>query len=193
MLILASQSPRRRELLLAAGFEFVVHEANVDETPRQGETADVYAERLARAKAAAVAVAHPAATVIGADTVVVIDDEILGKPVDGADARRMLRQLSGREHTVLTAVAVICAGATHRPVHSVIERTSVWMEVLDVAAIDRYIATGEPLDKAGAYAIQGYASRFIPRISGSYSNVVGLPIAAVVGLLQRCGGPYSHL
>lgn len=186
--ILASASPRRRELLNAAGIDHVVDAANVDETPRSGEAPAAYAERLARDKASAVAARHNDAFVIGADTVVVIDEQILGKPADAADARRMLAQLSAREHAVLTAVAVARGGGLRSSVAS----TAVWMRQINVAEIDAYVESGEPMDKAGAYAIQGGAARFIERISGDFDNVVGLPVALVRRLLSAAGGSYPE-
>ena len=188
MLILASASPRRREILLAAGIAHVVDAANVDETPLSGEEPHAYAERLARAKASAVASRQPGGTVIGADTVVVIDDQILGKPIDAADARRMLEQLAGRDHVVLTAVAVARDGQ----VQSAVAETQVSMRVLTPAEIAAYVDTGEPMDKAGAYAIQGGAAGFITRIFGDFDNVVGLPMAAVRRLLSAVGGSYPE-
>jgi septum formation protein len=188
MIILASASPRRRELLTAAGIDHVVDAANVDETPIVGEAPVAYAERLARAKAAAVAARHAGAFVIGADTVVVIDHQILGKPDDAADARRMLGQLSGREHAVLTAVAVAHAGAIRSDVAS----TSVWMRPISPDDIETYVKSGEPMDKAGAYAIQGGAARFVERISGDFDNVVGLPMTIVRRLLSAAGGSYPE-
>lgn len=170
-LILASASPRRLELLLAAGFEVEAQPAHVDETLRPGESATDYVLRLARAKAAAI----PGEAVLGADTTVVVEEEILGKPRDAAEAAAMLRRLAGRAHEVLTGY---CLRRSGREIARV-ERTQVWMAELTDADIAVYVASGEPRDKAGAYAIQGLASRFIPRIEGSYSNVVGLPVAAV--------------
>jgi septum formation protein len=171
MLILASQSPRRAEILKQAGFEFVVRPATVDETPLAGESPQACVERLARAKALAVE-AGAEDIVLGADTVVVIDGRILGKPADAADAERMLHALSGRQHEVITGVClrrqstVVCGSAV----------TRVWFALLSPEEIGAYVASGEPMDKAGAYAIQGLASRYITRIEGSYTNVVGLPI-----------------
>jgi septum formation protein len=188
MIILASASPRRREILTAAGIDHAVDAANVDETPLAGELPHAYAERLARAKAVAVARRHPEALVIGADTVVVIDDEILGKPVDAADARRMLEQLSGREHAVLTAVAVARGAA----LESGVSATAVWMRPIAAAEIAAYVATGEPMDKAGAYAIQGGAAAFVERISGDFDNVVGLPVKEVKRLLSLAAGSYPQ-
>ena len=138
-------------------------------------------ERLAIEKAKAVLRLRPAARVLGADTTVTIDGEILGKPLDDADARRMLRKLSGRAHAVHTGVAVVSA----RGVQSGVDTTHVWFDAMTDEDISWYIATGEPVDRAGAYAIQGLASRFIPRIEGSYSNVVGLPVAMVSSILKR--------
>lgn len=188
MIILASASPRRRALLAAAGIDHTVDAGNVDETPLGVEAPAAYAERLARAKAAAVAGRHPGAAVIGADTVVVIDDQILGKPVDAADARRMLGQLSGREHAVLTAVAVSRDGGLQSGVAS----TSVWMRAIGADEIEEYVSSGEPMDKAGAYAIQGGAARFVERISGDFDNVVGLPMDLVRRLLSTAGGSYPE-
>jgi septum formation protein len=182
-LVLASASPRRRELLTAAGFEFDVDAADVDETPAPGEAPAPYVLRLARAKAEVVAARHPARAVIAADTAVSVDGAILGKPADAGDAARMLERLSGRTHAVLTGVAV----AYGAKIHADVEETTVWMSPLGPDDIKEYVKSGEPLDKAGAYAIQGLASRFIPRIEGSYTNVVGLPVAAVVQLLRRAG------
>lgn len=183
--ILASASPRRAELLAAAGFEFDVEPAHVDETVRAGEKPTAYAQRIARDKALAVAARHPSRVVLAADTIVVVDREIFGKPADRADAARMLRALSNRDHAVLTAVAVARDGHLHEHVES----TRVTFAVLTPAEVDWYVASGEADDKAGAYAIQGLGARFIPRIEGSYSNVVGLPVAAVHRMLEK--GPKS--
>jgi septum formation protein len=183
-LVLASASPRRAELLAAAGFDFEVDPADVDETPLPDETAVLYVDRVARLKAAAVAIRHSHRVVVAADTVVLLDHEILGKPRDTVEAHRMLHRLSGRDHEVLTAVAVVARGdlQTH------LERTTVWFSPLSEIDITWYVSTGEPMDKAGGYAIQGGASRFIPRIDGSYSNVVGLPIAGLARLLEEMSG-----
>lgn len=188
MIILASASPRRREILLAAGIDHVVDAANVDETPIAGEGPRVYAERLARAKAMAVAARHPLAVVIGADTVVVVDARILGKPIDPADARRMLERLSGRDHRVLTAVAVARGGE----LQSSVAETLVSMRRISAVEIADYVATGEPMDKAGAYAIQGGAAGFVERISGEFDTVVGLPLEVVRQLLSAVGGSYPE-
>jgi septum formation protein len=180
-IILASRSPRRAELLTAAGIRFEVLAADIDETPLVNEAPDAYVERLAIAKARAVLALRPAAHILGADTTVTIDGEILGKPVDESDAARMLRLLSGRAHLVHTGVALVSARGTQ----SAVDTTRVWFDTMTDEDISWYIATGEPVDRAGAYAIQGFASRFIPRIEGSYSNVVGLPVAVVSSILKR--------
>lgn len=180
MLILASRSPRRAELLTAAGIDFTVRVADIDETPRAGEAPEDYALRLAREKASAVD-ASEKETVLAADTIVVLDGEIMGKPRDASDARRMLTALSGRRHDVITAVCLRSGEEAHA--EAVV--TGVWFAPLTDAEIDWYVASGEPMDKAGAYGIQGLASRFVERIEGSYSNVVGLPVAVVYQLLSR--------
>ena len=179
-LILASRSPRRSELLKAAGISFEVLAADVDETPHPNETPAAYVERLAIEKARAVLALRPGARVLGADTTVTIDGEILGKPVDEADALRMLRRLNGRPHEVHTGVA----RASATGVRSAVDTTRVWFSKMTDEDISWYVSTGEPIDRAGAYAIQGFASRFIPRIDGSYSNVVGLPVALVSSILK---------
>jgi nucleoside triphosphate pyrophosphatase len=181
MLILASRSPRRSELLAAAGISFEVLAADIDETPHPNETPAAYVERLAIEKARAVLALRPDARVLGADTSVTIDGEILGKPENDDDARRMLRLLRGRVHDVHTGVALVSAGQ----IRSGIDTTRVWFENMTDEDISWYVATGEPVDRAGAYAIQGFASRFIPRIEGSYSNVVGLPVALVSSILKE--------
>jgi len=190
MLVLASASPRRQELLRNAGISFVVQAADIDESPREGETPRDCAERLAREKALAVAGAYPGDRILGADTVVAIDGKILGKPRDAGDAARMLRLLSGRVHEVITGVCVVEAVAggqwvvgVQRQLATASETTLVTMSEWSDDDIRDYIATGEPMDKAGAYAIQGRAGRWIPRIDGDYSNVVGLPVALVCGML----------
>ena len=167
--------------MTAAGICYEVLAAEVDETPHPDETPAAYVERLAIDKARAVLALRPGARVLGADTTVTIDDEILGKPVDAADAARMLRKLSGRTHHVLTGVAVVSAAG----VQSAVETTRVWFDAMTEEDISWYVGTGEPIDRAGAYAIQGLASRFVPRIEGSYSNVVGLPVAMVSSILMR--------
>ena len=182
-LILASASPRRAELLTAAGFAFEIAPVNIDERPRSEETPEVHVARLAEEKAAAALRQHPDAVVVGADTVVVVDNRILGKPAGPQEAEQMIRSLSGRTHAVLTGVCVRRAGHTA----SHVERTSVQVARLEDHEIAWYVASGEPADKAGAYAIQGLASRFVEEIQGSYPNVVGLPVAAVYRLLRGVG------
>ena len=187
MLVLASASPRRQELLRNAGISFTVQPADVDETPLPGELPRECAERLARDKALAVWRLRPQDVVLGADTIVVVDEAILGKPINAADAARMLRQLSGRVHRVITGVCVVEAAGTgeNRELRTASETTLVTMNDLSDDEIREYVATGEPMDKAGAYAIQGMASRWIPRIEGDYSNVVGLPVALVYRMLRE--------
>jgi septum formation protein len=182
-LLLASASPRRRELLERAGIPCDVEAVDVAERRMPEEAPREYVERLARAKAAAAVRRHPHRVVLGADTIVVADSEVLEKPVDDADAARMLRQLSNRAHDVLTGIAVAHGG----DVRSDVVVTRVWFAALSDADVSWYVASGEPADKAGAYGIQGLASRFVTRIDGSYANVVGLPVAAVVGLLRQTG------
>jgi septum formation protein len=182
-LILASASPRRAELLRDAGIPFEVRPVELDERFWPGEAPRQAVARLAEAKAAAVAAIEPDAIVLGADTTVVIQGKALGKPADAADASRMLHLLSGQTHDVLTGVCVHTRG--RGLVH--VESTRVRMAAMTRAEIEWYVATGEPADKAGAYAIQGLAARFIEGIEGSYSNVVGLPISSVYGLLKELG------
>jgi septum formation protein len=189
-LILASASPRRRELLAQAGYRFEVQASSVPESRRPGEDAIRFATRLAREKAEEVfarrqgADMAETATVLGADTVVVCDGEVLGKPSDAADAERMLLLLSGRTHHVVTGVAVVWGSSSPPAVEIAAELTQVTVQTLSPEEVSRYVASGEPMDKAGAYAIQGYAGRWIPRISGCYFNVVGLPLALVASLLE---------
>jgi len=185
MLILASASPRRQELLRSAGIPFTVRPADIDERPRAGEAAQECVERLAREKALAIFQGHPESWVLGADTIVAVDKMILGKPRDAGDAARMLRQLSGRTHAVITGVCVV--GPVASQTQTISETTLVTMCDISDGEIHDYIATGEPMDKAGAYGIQGIASRWIPRIEGDYSNVVGLPVARVHALLRERG------
>lgn len=187
MLVLASASPRRRELLTQAGFSFDVRPAQIPEDPKPGEDPIAYVTRLAREKAEAVFAeiapenSAPPPVVLGADTTVTLDNYILGKPQDAADAARMLRLLSGRTHRVITGVALVSGQATEVAA----EVTAVRFVTLSDKEIADYVATGEPMDKAGAYAIQGRAARWIPRIEGCYFNVVGLPIALVATLLEQ--------
>jgi septum formation protein len=194
-LVLASASPRRADLLRAAGFTFETLPVDVDETVRPGEAADVYVRRLAIEKAAEAwgritgnhGPAEPGpekrngpVVVIGADTAVVVDGDILGKPRDAADAERMIRRLSGRRHEVMTGISILGASIER----GCIETTEVECLALTDAEVSWYVASGEGRDKAGAYAIQGLASRFMTRIVGSYTNVVGLPVHAVFELLR---------
>jgi septum formation protein len=181
-LILASASPRRRELLTQAGYTFEVHPAHVNEDLRPDEDPIAYVVRLARDKAQAVfADANdPDAIVLGADTTVTLDSHILAKPEDASDAARMLRLLSGRTHRVITGVAVVTAKSTEVAA----EVTGVQFLAISDEEIAAYIATGEPMDKAGAYGIQGRAAKWIPRVEGCYFNVVGLPLALVSVMLE---------
>jgi len=183
-LILASASPRRQELLRQAGIAFAVHAAHINEDQRAGEPPIEYALRLAREKAQAIAQHYPQSYVLGADTIVVIDGEVLGKPLDAADAARMLQRLSGREHQVTTAVAVVSPGGNTVARSST---TAVCFREITNAEIAQYVAGGEPMDKAGAYAIQGGASRWANRIVGEFSNVVGLPLSLATELLRSSG------
>lgn len=190
-LILASASPRRADLLTAAGIPFDVVVADVDERALAGEHPLAYVERVARAKADAVAARMPGRVVLGADTTVVVDGVIFGKPVDHADARRMLERLSARTHEVLTAVCLVSASPASQPDGfarlSQTASTRVEFAAMTPRELDWYVASGEPMGKAGAYAIQGRGSRFVTRIEGSYSNVVGLPVALVVEMCRRAG------
>lgn len=178
--MLASSSPRRRELLGILGIPFLVQHADIDESVRPGESPTTYVARLAREKAQTVARSHPGAPVLGADTTVILGDDILAKPVDADDARRMLRALSGKMHHVTTGVCLV----VDEHAHDHVETTTVFMRPVPEPEIEAYIATGEPMDKAGAYAIQGGAAKWIYRIEGDYFNVMGLPVAAVWALLQ---------
>jgi septum formation protein len=184
-LVLASTSPRRKELLRAAALTFTVQAANTPEMMRDGEAPQDYCERLAFEKANAVwkNLNDDNTLVLGADTIVVVDRQILGKPTDTNDARRMLRLISGRSHQVMTAVCLL-----GRNTHDIrTETTQVHVVRIPDKEIETYIAHGEPMDKAGAYAIQGIASRWIPRIDGCYFNVVGLPVPMVYQMLLRAG------
>ena len=213
MVVLASASPRRQELLRNAGIPFIGQPADIDETPLAGESPQDCAERLAREKAVAVWRNRPQDVVLGADTIVVVDETIFGKPADSTDAAHMLRLLSGRVHQVITGVCLVRAVASsqcsvsnetrppasspqgryeilrteNRELRTAAETTLVTMSELSDEEIRQYVATGEPMDKAGAYAIQGMASRWIPRVEGDYSNVVGLPVALVYRMLRESG------
>jgi septum formation protein len=179
VLVLASRSPRRAEILRQAGIPFTVRTADVDETPRDHEKPEDYVRRLAEEKALAVKPDGNEA-VLGADTTVVIDGEILAKPADAGDARRMLGLLSGRRHEVLTGIALRRGNEVVRDWAA----TAVWFAVMSELEIVEYVASGEPMDKAGGYAIQGLASKFIEKIEGCYFNVVGLPVSLVYRLLK---------
>jgi len=183
-LILASGSPRRAELLRQAGVRFEVSAPDVDETLCAGEAPEAYVRRLAAAKARHVAASHPGRLVLGADTTVVVDGEVLGKPRDAADAARMLGQLSGRSHLVLTGVCLIGPAGETRIESAV---TTVEFRPLEDAEIAGYVDSGEPMDKAGAYAIQGGAAGFVTRLDGEYSNVVGLPVTLILGMCRGSG------
>jgi septum formation protein len=210
-LVLASASPRRRELLAQAGFTFEVIPANLPELRKPGEDPIRFVTRLAREKAEAIAARHaiaPDTIILGADTIVVVDEEVLGKPQDAADAARMLRLLSGRTHQVITGVCLAKGRERHsilrdppvsgRATSTAVQSGALVSKILQCAAevtfvrfntlsdreIEEYVATGEPLDKAGAYAIQGRAGRWVPRIHGCYFNVVGLPIALVSSMIE---------
>ena len=181
--ILASASPRRRELLTLIGIDHEVRPANIDESYLPGETPREHAERLARGKAAAIDVTD--AVTIGSDTIVVVDGDVLGKPRDRQHAAEMLRRLSGRSHIVMTGVAVGWQGK----IVSGLEEVEVAFRHLSLDDIDRYIDTEEPMDKAGAYGIQGRAGAFVARLEGSYSGVMGLPLYETAALLARIGFP----
>jgi septum formation protein len=184
--ILASQSPRRRELLNLVGISHEVRPADIDETYFPGEQPKAHAERLAREKAEVIARQEPDAVVIGSDTIVVVDGDVLGKPADEAEAARMLRRLAARSHVVMTAVAVRWRGETR----SVVEEVGVDFHPLTDSEIDAYIATREPMDKAGAYGIQGYGAAIVARVDGDYFAVMGLPVQRLVRMLREVGLRY---
>jgi septum formation protein len=184
-IILASASPRRAELLRSAAIPFTVEAANIPEELQPGEQPREHAQRLAQEKAEIVAKRNPGKLVLGADTIVVVDDQVLGKPRDKADASRMVRLLSGRSHEVITGVCVARLATSNPQLATCSEQTKVFFEEIAEDEIEAYIATGEPMDKAGAYAIQGIASRWIGRIEGDYANVVGLSVALVWKMLQK--------
>jgi septum formation protein len=185
--ILASQSPRRRDLLDLIGMRHEVRPADIDESVLPAEQPAQYAERLARGKARTIAEHEPDALTIGSDTIVVVDGDILGKPADAAEAGRMLRRLSGREHTVFTAVAV----AHGRRIASSVEEVFVKFRELSDETIDAYVATGEPMDKAGGYGIQGYGATIVERIEGDYFAVMGLALGRMVRLMAELGFEYA--
>jgi septum formation protein len=183
-LVLASASPRRADLLAAAGFEFDTHPVEIDERPMPGEAPEAYVRRLAVAKSAAAAVGLAnghSRVILAADTAVVFDHQILGKPRDAAERRSMLRRLSGCRHEVLTGISL----RSGEQELGAVERSAVFFGPLGTDEIEWYVGTGEGSDKAGGYAVQGLASRFVRRVEGSYSNVVGLPIAVVYELLKQ--------
>ncbi len=182
-LVLASSSPRRRELLTGLGLVFGVRSADVDETPRPGEEPETYVARLALEKAARQA--FPGELVLGADTIVVLGGELLGKPADAAGAIVMLRRIAGHEHTVFTGVALHEPGSGRNA--AVVERSRVRMAAMSDSEIEWYVATGEPLDKAGAYAVQGVGAQYVEEVHGNYTNVVGLPLPATRRLFAELG------
>ena len=185
--ILASQSPRRRDLLSLVGIPHDVQPADIDETYLAGEKPAPHAERLARGKCAVIAEREPEALVIGSDTIVVVDGDVLGKPADEGDAAHMLRRLSGRSHIVITAVAVAWRGETR----SAVEEVNVTFHSLSDDDIAAYIATREPMDKAGAYGIQGFGATIVERVDGDYFAVMGLPLQLLVRVLRELGIRYA--
>ncbi len=185
--VLASSSPRRRELLNLIGIDHEVRPANLDESMRPREAPRRHAERLARDKASAVAMRDPDLITIAADTIVVINRKVLGKPVDREDAARMLAMLNGREHTVITAVAV----SRGKKLRSAIEEVKVKFRRLREEEIEAYIATGEPMDKAGAYGIQGFGATIVERVEGDYFAVMGLPLVRLISLMRDVGVVYQ--
>jgi nucleoside triphosphate pyrophosphatase len=186
-LILASQSPRRAELIARLELSFDVLPADIDERYLPHESPPDHAERLSREKAAAIAATHPHALVVGSDTIVVVDGDVLGKPRDREQAVEMLLRLSGREHEVCTGVAVALGGR----VESGLERVRVRFRALDRGACEEYVATGEPMDKAGAYGIQGFGSAIVEGIEGDYFAVMGLPVVRMLRLIERHGWRYA--
>ena len=186
-LVLASQSPRRAELIGRLGLAFETLPADIDETYLPGEQPEAHAERLARAKALVIAGRRPEALVVGSDTIVVIDGDVLGKPRDRAEAIAMLRRLSGREHHVCTGIAVAHGGR----VESGLERVRVLFRELDERTCEEYAGTGEPMDKAGAYGIQGFGSAIVEAIEGDFFAVMGLPVVRMLRLIERFGWRYA--
>ncbi len=185
VLILASSSPRRRELLASIGLRFDVIPSNIPEVRQDGEAPEEYVARLSRDKAEAIARAHESRWIVAADTTVLLEDELLEKPVDAADARRMLATLAGRTHIVYTGVTLQRLDRHYRDTR--VSESEVRMLPLNEREIEWYVATGEPLDKAGAYAVHGKAAMFIDSIHGSYTNVVGLPLALLFQMLRKAG------
>lgn len=186
-LILASSSPRRKELLEQVGLNFDIFSPDIDESVLENEQAEQYVRRLAEQKAQAVLSRFPDAVVIAADTSLVLDHQVIGKPESKQHAFEIWRLLSGRKHDVLSGVCV----ASQAHTLSIVVQTQVHFQTLSNADMERYWATGEPIGKAGAYAIQGYAAQFIPKIEGSYSNVVGLPLHETIQLLNKILGEHS--
>ena len=186
-IVLASQSPRRSELIARLGLEFDIEPADIDESYQAGETPPAHAERLAREKAERVAATHRHALVVGSDTIVVIDGDVLGKPKSREQAVEMLMRLSGRDHEVCTGVAVAMDGR----VESGLERVRVRFRPLDRRTCDEFGATGEPMDKAGAYGIQGFGSAIVECIEGDYFAVMGLPVVRMLGVIERFGWRYG--
>ncbi|HLB36448.1 MAG TPA: Maf family protein [Gemmatimonadales bacterium] len=186
MIILASSSPRRRQLLEMLGVSHQVDPSDVPELPEPGEPAERFAVRLAREKALQVAARHPGVPVLGADTVVVLGQRVMGKPASPAEAAGMLTELGGRDHRVVTAVAL----ARDHHVWDRCDVTRVWFRPLTSDMIEAYVATGEPLDKAGAYGVQGYGAVLVERIEGDFFSVMGLPVRLVIELLEAAGFPY---
>ena len=181
-IVLASRSPRRRQLLEMLGLEVVVAASEIQELRLPRETPEAYARRLARDKARAV----PGELVLGADTIVVIDDQVLEKPADADDAARMLLRLQGRRHDVITSVCLVANGREYEAQ----DKTAVYFRPMDEGSINAYVATGEPMDKAGGYGIQGYGAALVERIEGDFFGVMGLPLRLVIELLDRAGRPY---
>ncbi|MBR2726834.1 MAG: septum formation inhibitor Maf [Solobacterium sp.] len=179
-LILASQSPRRKELMEKCGLTFEIEAADIDETMDEAEDLREEVQRLAYRKAQHVLERHPSAVVVGSDTIVVVDGEVLGKPKDEEDARQMLRKLSGRSHEVMTGLCILREDRCFTDVSV----STVWFETLDEEEIINYVRTGEPMDKAGAYAVQGIASRYISRMEGDYYAIMGLPLSIVYETLK---------
>ncbi len=186
-LVLASQSPRRAELIGRLGLQFDTVPADIDESYLPGETPEGHAERLAREKALTIAASRPDALVVGSDTIVVIDGDVLGKPRDREHAVEMLLRLSGREHHVCTGIAVAHGGE----VRSGLERVRVRFRTLDRQAAEEYVATGEPMDKAGSYGIQGFGSAIVEGIEGDYFAVMGLPVVRMLDLISQFGWRYA--
>lgn len=189
-LVLASASPRRRELLSGAGLRFEIAPADIDETPHGDERPEVLVARLAAGKARAVSRRYPDRFVLGADTIVVMGDEVLGKPRDTVHAVELLEKLAGRTHSVLTGVAIVAPGAT---LHQVQVESRVTFHPVARADLERYVAVGESMDKAGGYALQGAGRRLVARFEGSESNIIGLPVEETLDLLRAAGAPRDAL